>query len=102
MSGAATYYYICDECGSIADITEQPHPPEQRWACGDCIERAEEDDPFYDGPEPDEAGLSLTEYTDKDEALAAATRISNLRYAAQSARLDQMKAKADEMLGGKP
>ena len=51
-----TYYYICDNCGSIADIAEAPHG-DVLWACGDCDSEA------------------LWEFTDKDKAMLHARHI---------------------------
>ena len=28
-----TYYYVCDDCGTYADITETQHPEGVTWAC---------------------------------------------------------------------
>ena len=63
-----TYFYICDSCGSI-DISEQPHPPTQLWACGRC------------------ESTSLLEFTDQAEALQHARTIQDKRYRDDMERL---------------
>jgi hypothetical protein len=74
----ATYYYICDNCGSIADISGEPHPEEGvTWVCGDCDSEA------------------LWEFTDREKAANHARHIQDMRYAADIARLEQAKAELD-------
>jgi len=78
---AETYYYICDNCGSIADIGDK-HPEDgPEWACADCDSTA------------------LWEFTDKDKAVLHAQHIQDSRHAARMAGLDQAQARADEMQG---
>jgi predicted nucleic acid-binding Zn ribbon protein len=72
------YYYICDNCGSIADITETKHPDDgPQWACADCDSTA------------------LWEFTDKDKAVLHGKRIRDARFAAKMAGLDQARAALD-------
>jgi hypothetical protein len=73
-----TVYYICDNCGSVADISEEPHPPTPLWVCGDCESTA------------------VWEFTDKDKALLHSRHIQDKRFAAQMAGLDQARAALDE------
>lgn len=93
MSADALYYYICDECGNIADIAAQPHAPEVLWICDRAVSADDDDDDEKHG----ESTLSV--FRDKDEALAYSTKTMNLHYAAKMARLDQAIARADEMRG---
>ena len=52
------YYYVCDNCGSMADISEKPHDPDgPTWACAECDSKA------------------LWEFTDKEKAKVHAFRI---------------------------
>jgi DNA-directed RNA polymerase subunit RPC12/RpoP len=30
------WYYICDHCGSIVNITDAPIPEDENWECADC------------------------------------------------------------------
>ena len=71
------YYYICDNCGSIADIGDK-HPEGVVWACGDCGSEA------------------LWEFPDKDKALLHGRHIQDKRFAAQMAGLDQARAALDD------
>jgi hypothetical protein len=75
------YYYVCDNCGTFADITETQHPEGSGWICGDCDSEA------------------LWEFTDKDKAWVHGARIRDSRFAAQMAGLDQARARLDEMEG---
>jgi hypothetical protein len=68
------HYYVCDNCGHIADISEGPHPANELWACADCESTA------------------LWEFTDKEKARTHAFRIMDARHAARMAGLDQARA----------
>ena len=74
----STYYYICDNCGSIADIATAPHPGDVTWACGDCGSEA------------------LWEFTDKDKALLHGRHIQDARFAARMAEIDRARAALDD------
>ena len=78
----ALYYYVCDNCGTIADISEGPHDPDgPTWACAECMSEA------------------LWEFTDQEKAKVHAFRIMDKRFAAQMAGLDQARAALDESEG---
>ena len=53
-----SYYYICDRCGNLVTIEEQPIPEGQDWECDQCH------------------GSAMWEFTDKDKALAHAEHIA--------------------------
>lgn len=86
MSAAEPFYYICDECGDIADISEQPHADGVQWVC----EHADEEE---------HGDSTLSVFQDKDTAVSYSTRTMNKHHAAKMARLDQAIARADEMRG---
>jgi len=78
---SVAWYYICDACGSIADIGDR-HPEDgPAWACADC------------------GSTALWEFADKDEAVLYSRQIQDKRFAAEMAGLDQAKARLDEMQG---
>ncbi len=53
-----TYYYICDGCGNIANITEgEPLPEDEEWACDEC------------------GSSALWEFTSKRNAMIQSNRI---------------------------
>lgn len=71
-----TWYYICNRCGSIADIAAAPHGEGVTWMCADCdCER-------------------LTEFTDQVEALAQANTI---RDANHNAKMETLARKIREL-----
>ena len=74
------YYYVCDNCGTFADISAKPHG-EVVWACGECDSEA------------------LWEFTDKQKAWVHGEHIRNKRFAVQMAQLDQAHARLDDMEG---
>ena len=79
MADATLYYYVCDNCGSIADVSAEPHAKDgPTWACADCD------------------STSLWQFTDKDKAVLHANRIQDKRFAAQMAGLDQARAALDD------
>lgn len=66
-----TYYYICNRCGSIADIAAAPHGEGVTWACADCgCER-------------------LTEFTDQDVAMAQSNAIRDANFNAEMETLNR-------------
>ena len=73
-----TYYYVCDNCGTYADITETQHPEYVTWACGECDSTA------------------LWEFTDKDKSWVHGQRIRDKNFAAQMAGIDQARAALDD------
>jgi len=92
MTDDALYYYVCDVCGNIADVAAKPHGDEH-WIC----EYAQHDDD--DDDDDDHGPSTLSEFHDSDAAFAYSVKTSNLRHAAQMAKLDQSIANADEMRG---
>jgi hypothetical protein len=66
---AQLYYYVCDECGDIVDISAAPHDLEREtWVCEkNCC---------------DESGEPVTtsEFRDKDEAQTYSTRTMNKHF----------------------
>lgn len=66
-----TWYYICNRCGSIADIATSRHWDGVTWTCADCgCER-------------------LTEFTDQDAALAQSNTIRDANFNAKMETLDR-------------
>lgn len=71
------WYYICNRCGSIADIAAAPHHEGVTWACADCdCEK-------------------LTEFTNQDAALAQSNTIREANFNAEMATLDRMRREID-------
>ena len=65
------YIYICDHCGSIADIATEPHKEGgDVWACADCESTA------------------LWEFTDRAKAMTRANYIAERNHDERMARLD--------------
>jgi DNA-directed RNA polymerase subunit RPC12/RpoP len=71
------HYYMCDKCGSIADISNEPHSESDAWACADC------------------GGTALWHFTDKDRAVQYGRDVQEKRHSAMMARLDAAIARAD-------
>jgi hypothetical protein len=60
---AKAYYYVCDNCGSMVDISDEPHPADETWYCDDCDSTA-----LWEFTNPINASLHARRISDKAQA----------------------------------